>query len=203
MIAWTIARLIEFCNVSNLTFTVCSCALFCPFNKLEIPPPGIASGDNFGYGPGIKLGNEWSTFEGVFSLSTDGEQVFLFCISGGGEFYPLAGLSYNGEFSPPGLPSYQFNESAVPDSLVDASIVLNPHKDNCAFTSRVEGSKDEVRLAFLDSKNWECNDNARFKSTNPPRASGGWPSRISNNYVGGSVLMVVMTIAAPLMPMLL
>ena len=127
----------------------------------------------------------------------------MFCISGGGQFYPLAGLSYNGDFSPPGLPSYQFNESAVPDSLVDASIVLGPNKDNCAFTSRVQGSKDEVRLAFLNSKNWECNNGARFKSTNPPGASGGRPSRFNSNFVGGSVLMVVVTILAPLMPMLL
>ena len=137
------------------------------------------------------MGNKWTNFEGLFSLSTDGEQIFLFCLAGGGEFYPLAGLSYNGEFSPPGLLDYQFNESAVPDSIADFSIVLNPHKDNWAFTSRVSGSKDEVRLAFLNTNNWEGNDDARFKSTNPPKTGSGAGSRSLSLLRFGGVLTAI------------
>jgi hypothetical protein len=116
------------------------------WKKLEIPDGGISSGASFGYGDGLKLGNEWSTFEGIFSLGTEGEQVFLFCYSGDGStVHPLAALSYNGPFSTPGLPSYMFNESAVPDGLENATIVL-PRKKNWAFNSPTTGTRNKFVL---------------------------------------------------------
>jgi hypothetical protein len=148
------------------------------WKKLEIPDGGISSGASFGYGDGLKLGNEWSTFEGIFSLGTEGEQVFLFCYSGDGStVHPLAALSYNGPFSTPGLPSYMFNESAVPDGLENATIVL-PRKKNWAFNSPTTGTREQVRPFFLDPGKWQGSDDFRYKGS-PTASTGNRPGIVA------------------------
>jgi hypothetical protein len=154
------------------------------WKKLEIPDGGISSGASFGYGDGLKLGNEWSTFEGIFSLGTEGEQIFLFCYTGGGTVHPLAALSYNGPFSTPGLPSYMFNESAVPDGLENATIVL-PRKKNWAFNSPTTGTREQVRPLFLDPGKWQGSDDFPYKVSRTSASARNRPG-----FVAASTAMI-------------
>ena len=110
----------------------------------------------------MKYGQQWTNFEGAFSLSQEGEQVFCFCFDAAGGVHHLAALSYNGEFVEAGRASYGANESALPPELTNYSIVLTPHKDNWAYASAASGTKDIVRTSLLNPNNWEGSDDSRF-----------------------------------------
>lgn len=131
--------------------------------KLTTPPDrGIPAGVPFGVGPNgdanggaYEFGTNWTSVQGVFSLSTDGEQVFLFCIGADKSARPLAAISYNGPFSPPGLASYGTNESALPDSLAENGTIVLPHEYRWEYQSRgVTMDIDDLRADIRDTNNW-------------------------------------------------
>lgn len=67
--------------------------------ELKTPPEGIPAGTTVGVGPNEQtylFGRDWVTVQGSFSLTPDGEQVFLYCLSSNQQPRPLAAISYNG-----------------------------------------------------------------------------------------------------------
>lgn len=130
-------------------------------------------------------------------MGTEGEQIFLFCYTGGGTVHPLAALSYNGPFSTPGLPSYMFNESAVPDGLENATIVL-PRKKNWAFNSPTTGTREQVRPFFLDPGKWQGSDDFRYMVSPGAASAGNRPG-----FVAASMAMIAGITIAPFFAMFL
>jgi hypothetical protein len=66
---------------------------------LTTPPEGIPAGIVIGVGPAADVyqyGRDWQSVQGVFALSTEGEQVFLYCLNSQDMPRPLAAISYNG-----------------------------------------------------------------------------------------------------------
>jgi hypothetical protein len=67
--------------------------------QLTTPPGGIPAGTPVGLGPAdatYYYGKNWTSARGVFALSTEGEQVFLYCLNGQQQPRPIAAISYNG-----------------------------------------------------------------------------------------------------------
>lgn len=67
--------------------------------KLTTPPEGIPAATTVGLGPSdtaYQYGKDWQSVQGVFSLSTEGEQVFLYCLNSSSQPRPIAAISYNG-----------------------------------------------------------------------------------------------------------
>jgi hypothetical protein len=93
--------------------------------------------------------------EGRFSLSTEGEQIFLYCYSASGDINHLAALSYNGPFQEPGLFDYGFNESALPSSLVDDGAIILSHEDNNIYNGPQNQDSDEYKVLLKDATNWK------------------------------------------------
>jgi hypothetical protein len=67
--------------------------------QLTTPPEGIPAGTPIGLGPSdlvYSYGTNWTSAQGIFALSTEGEQVFLYCLNGQQQPRPIAAISYNG-----------------------------------------------------------------------------------------------------------
>jgi hypothetical protein len=141
---------------------------------LTTPATGIAAGSAFGFGPSTtayRHGQDWTTAQGVFSLSTEGEQVFLFCHSAQKAARPIAAISYNGPFQPAGLPSYGTNESALPDSLSANGTIILPHEDRWEYAGPKVLEVDALKAAIQDTDaNWQGS------SSDGSSATWWWPS---------------------------
>lgn len=117
----------------------------------------VSLGTLFGYGSQLKYGDGWEKADGTFSLSTEGEQIFLYCQAASGDVRHLAGLSWAGDFSPPGLPNYGLNESALPDQLKElGSVALDPFP-NYAYGGPSGGQipLEDLQEQFQDPSNWQ------------------------------------------------
>ncbi|KAG7369396.1 hypothetical protein IV203_032139 [Nitzschia inconspicua] len=127
---------------------------------LTTPPEGIPAGITVGLGPAetvYQYGRSWQSVQGVFALSTEGEQVFLYCLDGSNQPRPIAAISYNGPFLPPNLPDYGFNTSAVPQELVDANAtIVLPHEHRWQYIGPKLLEINELKAAIQDTEtNWE------------------------------------------------
>jgi hypothetical protein len=110
--------------------------------------------------------------EGVFSLSTSGEQIFLYCYGATGDINHLSALSYNGPFQEPGLFDYGFNESALPSSLEEDGAIILPHEVNYFYNGPQSSDSLEYKILLKDPANWK-GSTARFSLSDP---SAGGPS---------------------------
>ena len=132
---------------------------------MTAPEGGIPAGEIFGYGNGMPGSEYWVLEEGDFSLSVEGEQVFLFCRSADGSPRPLSALSYNGNFSAPFLPIEQYDNfhSALPDNLVESGSIALPTMSNYVYNGPGTAlTNDALRLEIQNPANWEGHDRNRF-----------------------------------------
>lgn len=159
---------------------------------MTTPSSGIPAGVAFGLGPSTSAyahGQDWTNAQGVFSLSTEGEQVFLFCLSAARAARPIAAISYNGPFQQAGLAAYGTNESALPDSLAggNGTIVL-PHEDRWTYDGPNSLEINALKAAIQDTaSNW------RGTSDESAAAKSGHWMAASRCYI--SVLLAVTALA--------
>ena len=127
-----------------------------------VPSEGIKAGTPFGYGPNVPMGDKWEVVQGVFALSTLGEQIFLYCLDANGSPQPMTALSYNGPFQPSGLSHYLFNESALPKNLETLGRVILPYMHNYYYNGPPKGTTAETQQWIQDPKYWKGSDTVRF-----------------------------------------
>jgi hypothetical protein len=124
---------------------------------------GLAGGSVFGYGEGVPFAKDWQVEDGSFSLSTDGEKLFLYCEAANGEPRPLMALSYNGQYQEPGRPFYGFGESALPQELRDIGAILLPHFNNYVYEGPTQQADDAVlKAAVVNPDTWTGKNDGRF-----------------------------------------
>jgi len=145
--------------------------------KYTTPTAGLPGGTFFGFGPGVPKGTEWKAIDGSFSLTPEGEQVFLYCYSADGFERPLTALSYNGPFQLPGLENYLFNESALPTELLDEEgAIILPTEEHWNYAGPSGVTPEELREFIKDPSQWKGGDGrAEFSTsgtTGVPTTSG-------------------------------
>ena len=117
----------------------------------------------FGYGEGVPFANDWQVQDGSFSLSTDGEKLFLYCEAANGEPRHLMALSYNGSpYQDPGRPFYGFGESALPEELRDIGAILLPHFNNYVYEGPTQANDAVLKAAVVNPDSWTGRNDGRF-----------------------------------------
>jgi hypothetical protein len=117
----------------------------------------------FGYGEGVPFGTDWEVEDGSFSLSTDGEKLFLYCEEASGDPRPLMALSYNDSpYQPPGRLLYGFGESALPEELGDMGTIVLPHFNNYVYEGPNQADVAVLRAAVVNPGVWTGKNDGRF-----------------------------------------
>jgi hypothetical protein len=137
-------------------------------NNETLESDGLAGGTVFGYGEGVPFGNDWQVEDGSFSLSTDGEKLFLYCEKASGEPRHLMALSYNGPYQPSGRLFYGFGESSLPEELEDIGAIVLPHFNNYVYEGPTQANNDILKAAVVNPDNWTGKDDGRFRIEDVP-----------------------------------
>lgn len=123
-----------------------------------IPPGGIKAGRVFGYG--VQFPDDKGTWEVVddstFDLSsTQADNLLIYCYNADGVPQFLQALIYtNTGFSEPGLPTYEFTETSIPNDLTTTGVITLPFQSNYLYIGPKEGNKEELLAAFADPANY-------------------------------------------------
>lgn len=124
-----------------------------------IPPGGIKAGRVFGFG--VQFPDDKGSWENVddstFDLSsTRADNLLIYCYNADGVPQFLQALIYsNTGFSDAGLPSYDFNETSIPDDFTTGTGVITlPFHSNYLYVGPKEGNKEELLAAFADPANY-------------------------------------------------
>jgi hypothetical protein len=144
--------------------------------QLLVPEGGISGGSIIGFGPeldGAIGSNDWVEVRNNFELSTEGEQIFLYCVAASGDPRPLNALSYNGAFQEAGRQNYAFNESALPTSLEPVGTVVLPHKNNYNYNGETGIRDNLLRLAIQNPDSWVGSDETRYTLVLPGDEKSG------------------------------
>lgn len=137
--------------------------------QFSVPEEGILAGQAFGFGSGAPLSNRWAASQGrPFELTTNGDQVFIYCLDE--ESFPnfLWGYSYNkGSWLDANLPAAAYGQggSALPEPLeVRGNIVQQLEQaNNCVFKGDLTGSKASLQAQFIDPSNYNCTSDGRVE----------------------------------------
>ena len=125
---------------------------------------GLAGGSVFGYGEGVPFANDWQVHDGNFSLSTDGDKLFLYCEAATGDPHHLMALSYNGPYQVPGRSFYGVGESALPQELRDlGTILLPPNFNNYVYEGPTEADDAVLKAAIVNPDSWTGRNDGRFR----------------------------------------
>jgi hypothetical protein len=152
--------------------SACYCVWFLHFldihqftvrNDETIEYDGQPGGTVFGYGEGVPFGQDWEVEDGTFSLSTDGEKLFLYCEAASGEPRHLMTLSYNGRpYQPPGRLFYGMGDSALPEELRDIGAIVLPHFSNYVYEGPTQANDDVLKAAVVNPDSWTGKTDGRF-----------------------------------------
>jgi hypothetical protein len=126
-------------------------------------------------GSNSPFADSWEEIASPFSLSTDGDNLFVYCLDADDVPNFLWGFSYNGPWLDANLGDADYGEgfSALPRSLNFLGSTALTHNDNCAYNGTLTGRKTELQQRFMDPEEWFCQDSPRFilRPTDPPSAS--------------------------------
>lgn len=151
------------------------------FGQFAIPEQGIQAGEPFGLGPGSPYAGNWDGGDG-FELSSEGDQIFVYCLDVNNQPNFLWGFSYNGTWLDGGLNDTEYGEgsSALPDTLDMLGNTVLPHADNCVFQNEVSGLKSTLQAEFMNATLFQCDDGNRINvssSAQPSASPVGFPSK--------------------------
>jgi hypothetical protein len=131
------------------------------FLQYSIPSGGIKAGRVFGYG--VQFPDEKGVWEVVddstFDLSsTEPDNILIYCYNADDQPHFLQSLIYSDSgFSEAGLPSYEFNETSIPDDFAkgrEKGVLSLPFSPNYLYVGPKAGNKNELMAAFADPANY-------------------------------------------------
>jgi len=140
--------------------------------KLVLPASGIAAGEAFGFGPVYGKTTAWETWEGLFNIGINGDNVFLYCELNDGKPNPIAGFTNTeGGWLEAGLSIEEYGSahSALPNTLKKVGGVALPHFDNYKYIGPDEGDKAQLQEWVKDPNNWNGFDYGSSSSSVSPR----------------------------------
>lgn len=126
--------------------------------------------------------SQFEDVEGTLSPSTDGEPIFIYCLSASGAQRPLTVFNNGGTLADPGLEVYAEGESALPDDFPETGIINLPHFNNLLYSGErpdAGASTEELKVAVRDPANWEGSNDSRYGlEASAARASFIWATSI-------------------------
>ena len=155
-----------------------------------VPNGGIKAGYSFGLGPSVPFSNSWESISGSFILSTNGDNMHLFCMSNTPLF--LSSLIYNGiGWSEPNNDpsSFTSDTSALPSP---PSVAL-PNKRSFSYNGKKSGSKDEILVDFSNPSKWVESDGTEVISLSNQNFSISTQASGARRYVYSVYLIFVST----------
>lgn len=158
---------------SRFAFIVTACTQF------TIPEEGISAGQAFGLGPGSPFEESWELVGDAetqpFSLNTDGDNVFVYCLDADNVPNFLWGYSYSGPWADSGLPDADYGEalSALPESIENLGNLALEHNDNCVYNGKLAGRKTELQKEFMDPTLFTCLNELRIEPANGRSSESG------------------------------
>jgi hypothetical protein len=156
-----------------------------------IPEGGIDAGAIFSYGDG-PFSELWEEPEGLFDLSINGDNIFLYCIDADDLPHFITGFSYAGDWfdvddiDPADPP---IDRSALPEDLFEFGSVALPHFDNNLYIGNLTAFKSELLAAFMEPGNYEGSDDLRFGLVDP-ETSASWMQYHGTQSVVAALAMV-------------
>lgn len=123
------------------------------------------------------MSENWEEVSAPFSLSTDGDQILVYCLDADDVPNFLWGYSYNGPWSDPFLPDDQYEEgmSALPKSLELIGSVALTHFDNCVYNNTLDDRKTTLQQLFMDPDQYLCLNDQRIVLKLPDEISSSRP----------------------------
>jgi len=134
--------------------------------QFAVPEGGLSLGQSFGFGPDSPYEDNWEPVgDGNFELSTEGDQIFIYCLDADNVPNFLWGFSYGGPWKDAGLDPSEYGEtsSALPATLEFLGNTALPHRDNCVFQNQVSGRKTRLQSEFMDPTLFQCDDDSRIE----------------------------------------
>jgi hypothetical protein len=179
---------------------ICIVVFFISFSitQFTIPDTGIKAGEAFGLGGESPHNEHWKMLTeeggGLFDLSVQGDQLFIYCLDADDIPNILWGFNYNGPWSEAGLEDYGNDKSALPTELDNLGSNSLPHADNCVYSGELMGRKAELQVLFMDAANWKCLDESRIEIDN--NSTTPTTSAATATTVTTTVLVLVGTLMA-------
>lgn len=188
--------------------TICCCLLqFLAFwyphfyyYQFTIPDEGIKAGQAFGLGGESPFNANWEMLTdeggGLFDLSVEGDQIFIYCLDADDLPNIIWGFNYNGAWSEAGLEDYGSDKSALPTELENLGSNSLPHADNCVYSGELTGRKAELQVLFMNSTNWKCLDESRIEIDNKNSTATSAATAVHTAAVTTTILVLVGTLMA-------
>jgi hypothetical protein len=134
-------------------------------NQLTTPETGIPAATAMGYHEdGLAFADAWISVQGNFSLTRDGEAVFLYCVKGDGTSKPLLAFSYGAAASNQTI--YNETSSTFPSSLGEIGMQnIDAPLPNILFNvSDIPPSitTEALQDAMRDPDNWYGSNSTRY-----------------------------------------
>jgi hypothetical protein len=151
-----------------------------------MPSDGVDGGTPFGVGDDVlQFANDWKSESGSFSLSTDGQPIFLYCLDNFEQPKPLLTFLYGDARFTPAKDSYELGESTRPLGLGEMGVIkVAPGFANAVFDAESDGySDDTLKSIIRNPDNWKASDTDRF---GPP----GGASLLATSSILGIVALV-------------
>lgn len=144
--------------------------------QFTVPVGGMPGGQAWGYGdPGLALHDRWELVQGDFSLGSEGEGVFLYCVDGSGLQRPLLAFSYGAILAANGKDEYNERETSFPEQLGEIGLQnIVPHRNNILFNSSAPAADadlstiEALKQAVRDPVNWIGSDSSRYSLPGSP-----------------------------------
>lgn len=130
-----------------------------------MPNEGVDGGTPFGIGDDVlQFANNWQTESGDFTLSTDGQPVFLYCLDNFENPKPLLAFLYGDSKFIPTNSTFALGESTRPLTLGETGVIkVAPGFSNAVFNEDVDGFADDTLKAIIRNPNsWKASNSDRF-----------------------------------------
>lgn len=126
-------------------------------------PVDIPAGTIFGCGSSLSYGSSWEETDKGFALSTtEGDTIILYTRTAGNgqDILPISALSFSGPWlSASDLETNNTAYSDLPDNLIDFSVSLPRHFDNCFYSGPNHGTVEELQAKIRDPLLWTSTNN--------------------------------------------
>jgi len=167
-----------------------------------VAPLGFSGGDLFGFGLGSSTSqsyeDKFEIVQGNLTLSTEGEPLWIYCMSASGLPRPITLFNNGGNLTDPFLNTYQDGESALPEGFPEEGIINLKHYDNMLFEGPQDATTDVLKAAIRDPKYWKGSNDEEFQlsRTGSSSSSGAAATTGTTMFAKKNISLLVLVVCS-------